>query len=357
MKYWDLSKELKSGKLRNAYLFYGDDEGFINSLTSNIRKASSVSPDDIFNFVRLDGQKVDLNELINAINTPPMMGDRKYIEVFRADFLTGSRSIKDSSEKIKVIQEVLENPPQDIVLVVYYTYENGQDKNDTKIKAIEKKADLKRSAVVRLPSMAKESNKTNSMRNEIIEETVKHVFNKRHIEIPKFVIPYVRDSFESGIEVLENDLEKILNYAIDREVRKEDFDLMLTKTGTMHIFNLTTLVVQGKTKDAIELYNELLPKMKHPMDFIATMGARLREAYTYKVAMVSKKNINEIMGIVKSPFEWLVRQKVEEYKSLSLERLSKMFDLLVEGEVRLKTNSQNAPKDVEILIMMLSSVK
>lgn len=358
MKYWDLTKELKEGKLRRAYLFYGDDEGFVTSLVKDIVKISKIDQNDFFNYIRIDGHVASLDEITNAVSTLPVMNDKKYVEIFRADFLTGTKSIKDSNEKIKFVQSIFENPPEDMVFVIYYNYENGQDKSDAKVKNIEKNCDSKNTAIVKLPSLSKDIGKNNSVRNEIILETINRVFLENKLTVPKFVYPYVKETFDSNVDQLEQDLIKIINYSYGREVTKNDFEKLLTKTGNMHVFNLTTLIFNGKTKDAIELYNELIPKIKSSSDILGPIGAKLREAYIYKVAITKTNgNIKEIMKIVDSKFEWLVNLRVNEYKTISIERLNKMFKYLVDFEVKVKSYSSNVQSDLEMLIILLSSTR
>ena len=357
MKYWDLTKELKEGKLRSAYLIYGDDEGFANNIVKEVRKLSKVSETDVFNFIRLDGLKADLNELTSAISTLPVMSDKKYVEIFRADFLTGSRNIKDANEKICLVKDLFANPPEDMVLMVYYSYNNELERNDNKIKQIESKANLNNAAIVKLPSMAKEVKKNNSIRNEIINNTVNEIFSERKLTAPKFVVPFLRDFFDSNVDVLENDLNKILNYVGDRQVERTDFEKLMTKSGNMHIFNLTSLIVSGKTKESIELYHELLPKMKNPIELLGILGNKIREAYNYKVAIASSSNTFEVMKKLNISSEWFANQRIEEYKNISFERLNKMFHYLIEGEVKLKSASSNPENDMELIIIMISSAK
>ena len=357
MKFWEMENEIKNGKLRNAYLIYGDDEGYISSLVRNIRKLSGVSEDDVFNFLRIDGQKAEYTELMSAVSTLPVMSDRKYVEVFRADFISGSRAIKDSSEKISLIKDIFENPPEDMVIVVYYLLGEGTDKAEEQIKKIEKKADSKKAVVQKLPSMVKDITKNNSVRKELINNTAMRIFSERKIVMPKFVVPYLRDFFDSSIDVLENDLIKILNYAGDRPVVKEDFEKLMTKSGSMHIFNLRDLIISGRTKDAIELYHELLPKMKNPIELLGILGNALREIYNFKVVVAQSKDNEEIMKKSGINQEWRLNNKLEEVRNISFDRLNKMLSYLIEGELRLKGISSNPEADMELIIMMISSSK
>ena len=338
----ELKKELGQGKLRRAYVLYGDDEGFIKEIVEEIREKSGISPEDIFNYIRIDGQKADMSDLQDSLLTLPFMGDRKLVEIYRADFFQGVQSIKDWQDKIKLVDSFVQAPPEDTILILYYI--TSQEKKDTKIRALEKKADKTQSVVMKMPILKKEN----------VTDFLEEYFKDKNMEVSKPLMAYIRESFEGNILQLEQDLNKILSYAEGRNIEKRDIDLLMVKSGSRHKYDLVDMVMAGKAREAVELYNELIYKRTEPHEILETCGYRLREAYNYKVRIAQGMNSTTIMKDLNERMPWLVDRKISEYRNMSLSRISRMFRLLVESEERMKGTPTDPNREIELLILSLS---
>lgn len=342
MYYSDLKKEIDQGKLRRAYALYGEDEGFIKEVVEAIQKKTGIAPNDIFNYIRIDGQKAELAELEAALMTLPFMGERKVVEVFRADFFTGNQAMRDWQEKIKLISGFLENPPEDTLLLVYYI--TDQDKKDTKIKALEKKAHKTDALVMKMPVLKKEN----------VSEYLEEYFREKGMEISRPMLTYIRENFEGNILQLRQELDKILAYATGRSIEKSDIDRLMIKSGTRHKYDLLDMVMQGKARDAVLLYNELIYKRTEPHEILEVCGYRLREAYNYKIRIAAGLPVKTLMEELNERMPWLVEKKVAMIRPISLTRLNAMFKLLVDSEERMKGTPTNPEREIEMLILALA---
>lgn len=345
MYYTDLKKEISQGKLRRAYVLYGEDEGFIREIVEAIEKKSGISPEDVFNYIRIDGQKAELGEIQSSLMTLPFMGDRKIVVIFRADFFAGSQAIRDWSDKVRSISEFIQDPPEDTILVVYYV--TDQDKKDTKIKALDKKAHKTHSLVMKMPALKKEN----------VAEYLDAYFREKGMEIAKPMLTYIRENFEGNILQLTQDLDKILAYAQGRPIEKRDIDLLMVKSGTRHKYDLLDMVIQGRAREAVVLYNELIYKRTEPHEILETAGWRLREAYNYRIRMAAGMPTAVIMAELNERMPWLVEKKMQVYRSVSLARLSRMFRLLVDSEERMKGTPTDPEREIELLILALAGTQ
>lgn len=342
MYYNELKKEISQGKLRRTYLLYGEDEGFIKDVVEEIKKRSGISPDDIFNFIRIDGQKAEMSELQDSLLTLPFMGNRKLVEIFRADFFQGTAANKDWQDKIKLVSEFVSDPPEETMLILYYI--TDQDKKDTKIKALEKKAHKDQSLVMKMPALKKEN----------VAEYLDEYFKEKNIEVSKTLLTYIRENFEGNILQLAQDMDKVLAYSTGRTIEKRDIDLLMVKSGTRHKYDLLDMVIQGKAKDAVELYNELIFKRTEPHEILETCGYRLREAYNYKIRIAAGMPTQTLMDELNERMPWLVEKKITMYRNISLARLSKMFSLVINAEERMKGTTTDSEREIEMLILSLA---
>lgn len=345
MYYNELKKELGQGKLRRAYVLFGEDEGFIREVVEEIRQRSGIPPDDIFNFIRVDGQKAEMGDLQNSLLTLPFLGQRKLVEIYRADFFQGTAASRDWQDKIRLIEGFVSDPPEDTLLILYYV--TSQEKKDTKIKALEKKAHPRNALVMKMPPLKKEN----------VADFLEHYFQEKQMEIAKPLLAYIRECFEGNILQLEQDLDKLLAYTKGRNIEKRDIDLLMVKSGTRHKYDLLDMVMAGKAKDAVELYNELIYKRTEPHEILETCGFRLREAYNYRIRIASGHKTQDIMADLDERMPWLVEKKINLYRNMSLQRISRMFSLLVDSEERMKGTPTDAQREIELLILALAGTQ
>ncbi len=341
MYYNELVKELNSKKLRNAYVLYGEDEGFMKEIIEDIKKLAGIPPDDIFNFIRIDGQKAGFAEIENSIYTLPFLGDRKIVEIFRADFFSGQQQYENVNEKIKLIAEFLANPPRETILIIYYV--TDQEKKDTRIKALDNKADKGKTVVMKMPQVKKEN----------IDDFIADYFKEHGKPISKPIQAYIKETFEGSILQLEKNLDKLYSYTEGRGIDKEDINKLVIKSGTKHKYDLLDMIIAGKARDALELYNELIYRRTDPGELLESIGGRLREVYNYKIRLSGGMGQEQLMKELNEKFPWLVTKKSDTYRNIPMERIKKMFDFLVDTEERFKGTGTDPEREIEMLILAL----
>ena len=96
-----LEGEVKKNKIENSYIFCGLDEELIkegiNLIVNNTVDKSLLD----LNYIRLDGLTTNFDEIMNACETMPFMGDKKVVVVYRAAFLKD----KTDSANTKIIMK------------------------------------------------------------------------------------------------------------------------------------------------------------------------------------------------------------------------------------------------------------
>lgn len=343
MFYKDLKKEIDSKKLRRAYLFYGEDEGLMQELSSGIRTLAGIAKDDVFNYVRLDGQKADLQEMEDALMTLPFMGEKKLVEIFRADFFAGGNAIAQWQAKIDLVAGLLKDPPEETILIVYYV--TDLDKKDAKAKALEKKSHPQHSLVVKMPGLKRET----------VQDFLEDFLKKEAIEMSKPVQAYLREQFEGSLMELAQEVTKISQAALGRPVEKSDVDQLLVKTGNRHKYDLLDLVMAGKPREALELYNDLMDRRVKPHEILEPLGGRLREAYNYKIRLLGNMPRKQLMVEMNERMDWLVDRKCRLYGNMSLARIRFMFARLLEAEIRVKSQPTEVEREIELLVLNLAA--
>ena len=103
-----LDQRLKSGSVRGAYLFCGEEEYLKRHYLTNVRNLLVPDPDlGVFDAIRIDASRMELEALPahieQAIATPPMMQAQKLVEVHQTDF-----ELLKKTENKAVLQDLCE---------------------------------------------------------------------------------------------------------------------------------------------------------------------------------------------------------------------------------------------------------
>lgn len=81
-----LENKLSKGEIDKFYVFCGSDE---QSIRSNIDKIITKVVNKEFlelNYAQLDGMVVDMESIINACETLPLMSEKRVVVIYRANF-------------------------------------------------------------------------------------------------------------------------------------------------------------------------------------------------------------------------------------------------------------------------------
>jgi len=138
INYAELEKKIKKHELDNCYIFCGPDEklivDYVKFITDNVVSKNFID----LNYSKFDGSKTDFETISDACETMPFMSDKKVVVVYRASFLDDSSSNKNSgdlkSKNFVLLNEYLNNPAPDCILIIYYTFLSDREKPSSKIK-------------------------------------------------------------------------------------------------------------------------------------------------------------------------------------------------------------------------------
>ncbi|MGH7540965.1 MAG: DNA polymerase III subunit delta [Gemmatimonadota bacterium] len=112
-----LSRLLERGPVAGAWFLHGDALRLKEEAADRIARAALDPATRDFNFDRFHGDSTSAEELAAALAMPPMMADCRVVTVREAQALAPTAR--------KALQEVVENLPSDLVLIVTVTIPRG----------------------------------------------------------------------------------------------------------------------------------------------------------------------------------------------------------------------------------------
>lgn len=250
----EFKNELKH--LSGGYLFCGEEDYLMRHYLAAARD-SIVAKDDIFNRIVITEDNYSPDTLMTAIESLPVMSDRKFIEVFGIQF----GGMKE--QEIDELCDVLSRLPQYEynVLIIYADADNfdaGTAKTPSKL--------LKRfQSVIKTVLFARES------RARLATWTAKH-FAAGLIVAPPDTVDLLISRCACDMSVLASEIDKLTYYLKSHGREKltvDDVLLVSTESRDIAAFDFTNAILDGNTGQALSILTELRLRREKPEIILA----------------------------------------------------------------------------------------
>jgi DNA polymerase-3 subunit delta len=336
-----LGKELKS-----SYIFYGIDERLIMEEVNSIIKSALDDDFRELNLVRFDGSTLpSFDDVINACQTLPFMSEKKVVLVSRANFLEDSKSehSRAADEKqFKRLQEYIDKVPGHCILILYFVFKSKRDKGSDRIKKIEKKT---------------QTVKVEKATGARLESKVSELFRARGKDIGRIELKAFIDKMQdNSLTVINNEVEKLCCYAMDRGITRDDINYIFTETSDEDIFDLINPLSQRKTKEALKTLDELLFKGSKVTYILNMVERHFSLLFKVKLCQESGRSSDYISKEFRL-FGYRLEMTINQCKRYTGKQLKKILELCLEAERKIKTSPTDDKTELELLLINVTSVK
>ncbi|MDA7468357.1 DNA polymerase III subunit delta [Candidatus Pelagibacter ubique] len=312
------SFELNKIKLNNYkfYLFYGDNEGLKEE---NIKSLFEKNYKDKIH--RYEEKEIldDINIFFNSVLTKSFFDNEKLIIINRA------------TDKIKtIIEELMEKNPGDIQIIL-------NSKNLEK-KSILRKLFEKDKSIVCIPFY--EDN------NQTLNSIISLFFRNKKIPISQQLINILIERSRGDRKNLNNELEKIENYSLNK--KNLNIQEIIKLTNLADNYSASELVDHSLAKNTRKTVTILAENNYSDEDniiIIRTLLAKLKRLVKIYELVDEKNNIEQAISACKPPIFWkdkpLVSQQIRSWKKDGLEQLiykTNEIELLVKKNSMLAKN-------------------
>lgn len=254
-----LNQDIKSGDFKRFYLLFGEEEFLKQSYKKRLRQA--VAGDDTMNYNYFEGKGLDVQELISLANTMPFFSDRRLIMV------EDSGCFKAASDELV---EALPDIPDTTCMVFVESAVDKRNRLYKKVKELGSAVELKRQSASQLAVWA----------GRILAQ------NGRKITSSDMNLFLERTG--DDMETIRTELEKLISYTMGQEiVTREDIEAVTTVQVTNKIFDMVTAIVAGKTKTAMDRYEDLLTLKEPPMRILFLIARQFNQILLVKEMMAS----------------------------------------------------------------------
>lgn len=271
---------------------------------------------------RLDGEEVEYDRLRESLESMPFLADRKLVVIRKA---SANKEFTENAERL--LSELPETT--DVVLV-----EPKLDKRLAYYKLLKKTTNYKEFNELDVPQLSRWLTELVKAKGGSLSSANANLLINR-----------------SGInqQLLANEIAKLLNYQPD--ITKESILLLTEQTPRSTIFDLLDAALSGKTKQAIDIYQELRLQRVEPVQIIALLAWQLHVLALIKTG--GSQSASDIASSAKlNPY--VVRKSMNIAERLSLNELKTIIRNVRDLDTRLKSESIDPDEAMLHLLMEMA---
>lgn len=318
-----INNDIKQGTFKQIYLLHGEERYLKKQYTDRLRQALCAE-DDSMNTHFYNGKDVPIGEIIDLAETLPFLAPRRVI------FISDSNLFKSGGEKMA---DYLSAPNESTFFV--FT-ESEVDKRSKLYKTVQ-------SAGTVVEFSIQDEN--------TLKRWIGGILNREGKKITENTVQLFLTKTGTDMENIQMELEKLICYCMDKEViTNEDVEAICTNRITNHIFDMINAIAGKQTKQALELYYDLLALKEPPMRIlflIARQCNMLLQVKELKQKGYDDKSIASKIGV--PPF--VAGKYVAQASRFKTSQLKSAVKQCVEAEEAVKTGRMNDMMSVELLIV------
>lgn len=273
----NLKQQLSSKAFKNVYLFFGEED-FLKSYYFGMLKKNIVEEDFIdFNYIVFEGPKQDYNEITIALETPPMMAQKKMILV------KYSGVFAKANEEAKAFWTVVLKTVPDYAVIAFY-----EDEVD------------KRSMLYKAAAKAGEAVECAYLEGVELINWVGRGCREAGKAITKPDIEYLIRSCDGGMNNIKRELEKLFAYCDDR-ITKGDIDKIVTKMPQSRVFEMINAMLRHDARTVFEQLDALKTLKESAFMVLALLLTNFERILHTKILLACSEPHGNIAAKIKVP--------------------------------------------------------
>ena len=315
-----LTAQLAKGKLCPVYLLTGEDVYRKNLVIEQIRKA--VNPDD-FNFFQEYTEKADISEVLSLVNTPPVFADKRLV------VLLGIEKLR--KEPKEALLRYLESPLDTTILVLTH--------NDNKKMKTEK-------TLAQYGADAGVVCNFDELKNDDLSSWVRAQALEKKMELSFDAVDMLCNLVGSDLGALENELEKLALYVLDRAdktISQADVLACVGFSKEQNPFELANAITACQKDRALKLVDKLLEDGEEPIAVLAKMTYPIEKMARIKRLVQGGMSAGEVAKAAGLMF-WESRLVSSSYKFPSVKTFEQTLNRIIEADACFKSSSASDPK-------------
>jgi len=351
---------IKSGDLGGLYFIFGNDNQLKVYYANEIAKNAVDKDFTDFNLHKFDGTTVFLESIQAAVDAMPMFSKGTCVLI---NDLPINNMLKCDYDNLKLILNNIPSTCSFILLMdtiekkkIKTSGENNSSPSDKKEDITEKKVDMwdEILEIALLQGLAVELN--NRPTSSLAGQLIKKAADKGH-KIDENTAIYLIESVGNDIANLNNELDKICDYAQGEIITAGDIDAVAVKTIEIRIYEMVNSLIAGNIDSAHQMLYVLLAQKIEPVIILGTLISPFVDMYRVKTAVQAGFRPEDSAGYFdyyKKDFK--LKNLTGIVKRMSIVQISRCLDFLDEADTIIKTTALDKHIVVEQTMIRITSV-
>ena len=334
--YQKLKADLNGGEIGQVYLFCGEESYLREHYLGELKKRLVPEGFEEFNYHRLSGKALSMQELSEAVEAMPMMAERTLVVVTDCDLF------KLPEEQRAALIALLDDfPPYCCLVFVYDLVEYKPNRTYKKLcEALEKSA-----LTVRFEAQE---------RGDLIN-WIGRRFRALGKEIDAPAAEHLIFTCGGLMTGLVPEIEKIGAYAKGKRVTDADIDAVADPVLDAVVFDMTNAITRGDYARASELLGQLLKKQEEPFMLLSVISRELRRIYTARIALDNGKDKLWLMELWNMRSDYPARLLLDAARKTTGEWCSESLRLCRQLDRRMKSEKGiDSEGELKLLLMRLA---
>ena len=272
--------------MHNLYLILGDSDEEINF------KLHELLKDKYDNLITYDMEEINISNVIEELDTYSFWNLEKIVHAKNANFLSSEK--QSIEHDIDLLEKYLNNPnPANILILSCH------------------KLDSKKNIVKLVKKVC-----------EVLDSNIDlniYIKNKcNNIKIRNENISYLLSCTGSDLSRINNELDKLIQFS-DKEITKNDIDLVVIKKIDGNIFDLIDAIIKKDKKRSLNIYNNIINYGEDFYKIFIALSNQIRLIYQVKVLKnLTNDEIASNLNLKNPKQVMAIRYKINNYTETEL---------------------------------------
>ena len=333
--YASLERELKAGEPGRLYMLRGEEDYLRDKYLGVLRSLCVPEGLDSFNYHRLQGPKLNLRELSDAIEAMPFMGERSLVEI--RDFDINRTGDYDGAEFAAMLADI----PAWATVVFVFASGYAPDGRIAPVKAMKK--------------LGVDVEFTAQGESALMNWVIAH-FRNNGKDCDRETASHMLYVCGPLMNTLLPEIAKVSGHAQGPAVTKGDIDAVAERQPDTVVFDMTDALGEGQYDKAARMLSELLADRDENVPKLLYMiSEQMRRLYAARIAPEGDKRgylMECIPELSRSAF--LIPKLVRASSNFSVKRLARAVSLCADCEFATRDGGAEAEERLKELILRLA---
>jgi DNA polymerase-3 subunit delta len=322
----NIKEHIKQNQFKPVYLLYGT-EAYLKKLYRDKLKTAILGDSNEMNYSYFEGKGVEIPKVIAAAETMPFFSEKRLIVIENSGLFKSQSELADYMKSIPATTHII-------------FVENEIDKRNRLFKAVKAEGTI---------------SEMNSLDEANLKLWIASILDKDKKKITSDTILYLLSKTGTDMENIQNEVEKLICYAIDREIiTNEDIDAVCTTQITGKIFLMVDAIGARNQERALELYYDLLALKEKPMTILYLVTRQFNILIQVKDLLSLGYN-NTVISQKTGLMPFTIGKYVSQANNFTMSTLKEALSSCAEVEEQIKTGRLIDKIGVEILIVKYSA--